>query len=61
MVAFGDLPDYVQELVIRKAAARYNIRSDYPNEVAGIFRFLRDQFYPGLDPGKRENRTRRTG
>jgi hypothetical protein len=42
------LPVYIQDYVLAQAAARYNIRSDYPAEVAGILDVLRAEFYPEL-------------
>ena len=47
---FEDIAPYSQDQIIRRAAATYNIRSDYPGEVAGIFAYIRDVFYPGLNP-----------
>jgi hypothetical protein len=46
------LPLYVQTDIVSRAAAKYNIRSDYPAEVAGIFESLRESFYPGLNSEK---------
>jgi hypothetical protein len=45
LLTFGKIPRYTQSEIVRKAAARYNIRSDYPNQVAAIFDFLRESFY----------------
>jgi hypothetical protein len=47
---FEDLPSYYQDLIVQVAAAEYNIRSDYPAEVAGIFAYLMEEFYSSLNP-----------
>jgi hypothetical protein len=49
-VRFEDVAGYYQLGLVQRAAAKYNIRSDYPGEVAGIFGFLRDKFYPNVNP-----------
>jgi hypothetical protein len=51
LVKYEDMPTYQQTELVRKAAAKYNIRSDYPGEVTGIFEYLREAFYPTLSLG----------
>lgn len=47
----SDLPEWLQDQLVSKAAAKYNIRSDYPEEVAGIYGFLRQHYFrkPGQE------------
>lgn len=49
-ITFEKIPSYYQLELVQKAAAKYNIRSDYPEEVAGVFGFLRDNYYSALNP-----------
>jgi hypothetical protein len=46
------IPSYIQTDIVRRAAGEYNIRSDYPAEVAGIFETIRESFYPELNSDK---------
>lgn len=50
---FACLPTYYQDEIVRRSAAQYNARSDYPREVAGIFAFLRSDHFTELDPDLR--------
>ena len=49
-VKFEEISGHYQLELVKMAAAKYNIRSDYPDEVAGVFGFLRDTFYQDLNP-----------
>jgi len=49
-IRFEDVGPYYQTEIVRGAVTTYNIRSDYPDEVAGIFEFIRETFYPDLNP-----------
>jgi hypothetical protein len=42
---FEDLHRGYQSKVVAKTASLYNVRSDYPDQVASIFRFIRDNYY----------------
>jgi hypothetical protein len=53
---FASLQTYYQDEVVRRSAAQYNARSDYPREVAGIFAFLRSDHFRELDPEVRAER-----
>lgn len=53
---FASLQTYYQDDVIRRSAAQYNARSDYPREVASIFAFLRSDHFTELDPEVRAER-----
>jgi hypothetical protein len=45
---FEDMHQVYQSGIVMRAAGLYNVRSDYPNQVAGIFQILRDSFYSDL-------------
>jgi hypothetical protein len=48
---FSQLPGYKQDNVVRRTAAKYNIRSDYPLEVAALFSLIASLYYEGVvDP-----------
>jgi hypothetical protein len=45
---FDDVHRSYQSKIVMRAASLYNVRSDYPNQVAGIFQILRDTYYSDL-------------
>jgi hypothetical protein len=47
-VRFEDLRSDFRLAAVSRAAAKYNVRSDYPTEVYGIFDILVNAFYPEL-------------
>lgn len=54
-VSFEKVPSYFQDWIVRTAAERYNVRSDYPGEIVGIFEVIRDSYYPDLHQGLLDN------
>lgn len=51
---FEQLHRVYQSTVVQEAASLYNVRRDYPGQIASIFQFLRDNYYreiagPGSD------------
>lgn len=56
LTRFEEIHRVYQSTIVREAASLYNVRSDYPDQIASIFRFLRDNYYkdirgPGSDEG----------
>jgi hypothetical protein len=56
LTRFAEIHRVYQSTIVREAASLYNVRSDYPDKIASIFRFLRDNYYkdirgPGSDEG----------
>jgi hypothetical protein len=47
-LSFKELPVWQQFDVIRKTAAKYNVRSDYPGEVVGLFNLIASRYYKGI-------------
>jgi hypothetical protein len=42
---FEQLHPAYQSIIVQEAASLYNVRSDYPGQIASIFQFLRDNYY----------------
>jgi hypothetical protein len=44
-VTISDVPRHLEGVLVRMAASKYNIRSDYPGEIASIYAFLREYYF----------------
>jgi hypothetical protein len=45
---FEEIARSYQSAVVREAASRYNVRSDYPDQIESIYTFLRDNYYQDI-------------